>query len=279
MKIALVYFTFNKDEDLLELSLKSVERLKVRGYNIDVYIANDINNPINKIFNNCKYINTSFDRKGNLHGMQCVAGMIDVMTDIAKCGYDWICKIDSDVILNSLSELQAVDFQKYAQFGFQSLNYPDKCVCIGAFRAYSQLGIANMKFTPDRIDEILSNLWYKTRYNFTNAQLFNNVAEDHVICKLACLNNQTLNKFNILKYNNPYIEKENNCAYCDFKLDELKKTFIKNIPVKKLLDYQMIFFKDMINQNNVKSINLADAARLASIKRIKQYIELLETYG
>lgn len=63
------------------------------------------------------------------------------------------------------------------------------------------------------------------------------IPEDHVICKLACLNNPDLNAFIEIKYNNPYLQEEPTAAYCDFKLDFPTDTYIPNINVKKLVNY------------------------------------------
>lgn len=103
MKLAIVYFCYKNDQDLLNLSLSNISFLR-KSDDIDVYIMDDGNNSMTAIpdIDNLYYEKTYFDRRGNLNGIECIYGMTDIYAKIFNLKqYDWVIKVDADTFINT----------------------------------------------------------------------------------------------------------------------------------------------------------------------------------
>lgn len=118
MKIAICFFSYSGDAPLLDLSLQAVPRLRAQGHAVDVYVVDDAASPLKEPPSGCRYWTTTFDRKGNLNGAECICGMVDVYNAIFKNGmYEWVLKTDCDTFVNSLDWLVGISSQIYSFAG------------------------------------------------------------------------------------------------------------------------------------------------------------------
>ena len=115
-KIAVCYFSYWKDKEFLNNSLKVLEKTIERHpeYDIKVYVFDDgrCDKHLKKKELNCSptLITTNFDRKGNLNGFECIDGMFKEYVNIMKkFEFDYVIKLDSDCVLNSLDFIYAVE--------------------------------------------------------------------------------------------------------------------------------------------------------------------------
>lgn len=115
-KIAVCYFSYHKDKDFLNNSLKVLEKTieKHKEHDVRVYVFDDgrCNEHLKKkeLHNNPTLITTSFDRKGNLNGYECINGMFNEYRKIMeKFDYDYLIKLDSDCVLNSFDYIAKVE--------------------------------------------------------------------------------------------------------------------------------------------------------------------------
>ena len=107
MNIAIVFFSYAGDAQLLQQSLRAIPHLRAYGDRIDVYLADDATGPIPDIPEHTHYISTTFNRCGNLNGLDCILGMARTYAHILSCtDYDWIIKTDCDTYINHLHWLR-----------------------------------------------------------------------------------------------------------------------------------------------------------------------------
>lgn len=140
MKIAVCYFTFVKDTELLKQSMRSVERLRrlCPEVEADIFVFDDGENPLSAIPDGVTYTTTSWDRKGNLNGVENFYAMLDVYSKLTD--YDWIVKVDCDSYINSWDWVASLDPSKYAKAGsYNHLPYQHGCLY-----ALSTPGVAKM---------------------------------------------------------------------------------------------------------------------------------------
>jgi hypothetical protein len=153
-KIAICYFSYWKDIDFLNCSLKclykTLEKYK-DTYEVKVYVFDDgrCEKQIKKkeLIGNPTLIKTMFDRKGNLNGYECIEGMFKEYENIQKkFDYDYLIKLDSDCVLNSL------DYIRVAEEGLKKANisknnlalmgtyFASVCV-VGCCQTFGKIGI------------------------------------------------------------------------------------------------------------------------------------------
>ncbi len=109
MKIAIVFFTYGGDEELLRYALRGVERLKAKtSHTVDVYVYDQDDRPLSAPPDGVEYRRTTFDRGGNLNGLACVEAMAAIYAALGR-SYTWIIKADSDVIIHDLDWVLAFD--------------------------------------------------------------------------------------------------------------------------------------------------------------------------
>ena len=153
-KIAVCYFSYYKDIDFLNNSLKvlqsTIERHKDE-HEVRVYVFDDgrCEKKIKKkeLFGNPTLITTHFDRKGNLNGYECIEGMFNEYRKILeKFDYDYLIKLDSDCVLNSLDyiyvaekELEKNKIPKQ-QIGQMGSYFASICVC-GCCQTFGKAGV------------------------------------------------------------------------------------------------------------------------------------------
>ena len=103
MRIAICFFSYNKDTELLKQALRGVKRLREKNLEdtIDAYVFDDHNAPLEQelLPEWVNYAQTTFDRCRNLNGLECVQGMLSVFADLVSKGYEWVIKADSDTVI------------------------------------------------------------------------------------------------------------------------------------------------------------------------------------
>lgn len=109
MNVALVFFTYAGDAELLELAVKAGPWLRGQGHAVDVYVMDDAAAPLAVPPAGCRYRQTRFERCGNLNGAECVAGMVQAYEEVFERGvYEWVVKVDADTFVNDLEWLRGV---------------------------------------------------------------------------------------------------------------------------------------------------------------------------
>ena len=155
-KIAVCYFSYWKDIDFLNESLKVLEDTIARHpeYEVKTYVFDDARarQRLKKkdIYGSPTLISTTFDRKGNLNGFECIDGMFNEYKKIAaKFDYDYLIKLDSDCVLNSLDYISKVEVEVMKAGGtIESIGqigsfFASICVC-GCCQTFGKAGIATI---------------------------------------------------------------------------------------------------------------------------------------
>lgn len=152
-KIAVCYFSYWKDLDLLNESLKVLEATIARHpeYEVRTYVFDDgrAEKAIKKksLHGSPTLIVTNFDRKGNLNGFDCIDGMFKEYKKIMeKFDFDYLIKLDSDCVINSLDYIYSTEefikknngsLEQLAQFG----TYFASICCCGCWQNFTKLGV------------------------------------------------------------------------------------------------------------------------------------------
>lgn len=112
LRVALVFFCYREDGELLELAVQAVPMLRAGGDEVDVFLVDDAAAPLEGAVGSSvagvEYMLSDFDRRGNLNGAECVCGMAEIYEGLAMRGYDWVVKCDCDTFLNSLDWVRGV---------------------------------------------------------------------------------------------------------------------------------------------------------------------------
>lgn len=169
MKIALVYFAYSKDEKLLLQSLRSVDRVRVMNEtdDIDVFVVDDALSPLPAVPSGVFYERSTFDRCGNLNGIACVCGMLEVFTRISSKGYDWVCKVDCDTYINDVTWFSSLNVDEHANAGmYNHLDFAHGC-----FYAMTRKGV-----------EAINRLWKNPSIR---ARAEKRVCEDQIFSHLC----------------------------------------------------------------------------------------------
>ena len=266
MKIALMYFCYDKDEKMLNLSLKTIDRLR-KIYDIDVYVIDDLNHPMKEIPKNVIYWSTSFNRNFNLNGKEALDGVISCYTKIFnQNNYDWVIKVDPDTVVNTLEDFEIVDPEKYCNIGCGNhvlkvnefkQNVFDMSV-YGCMHGISKKGYNN----------IINN--YKTLKidNYIRLQ------EDLFISMLACNCDPSLNYFVYNFNNNPDLCNCDRGVYFNYTLQIYPHTNL-DIGYEKLLKYNCITFKPLSWFNEDKTIDTKEELRYSSEFKMEKYVIFL----
>ena len=118
MKIAFVNFTYSKDVELVKQMIRGIDRLwrLYPEHEITLSIYDDSNNPAGNIFDTKVsgfYTATTFNRNGNLNGLEAIYGILDSYKDTkTRTGCDWVVKVDSDTYVSNLEWLLSSDHEK-----------------------------------------------------------------------------------------------------------------------------------------------------------------------
>lgn len=112
MKLYIYIFTFDRDIDLLEYCLKSTLKVKEKldaDAKLVVTVVNDLHSGESMLneekalkMGADRYIETKFDRKGNLNGLACIEGMLRVYVDNTPDDADFVMQLDSDCMLQDI---------------------------------------------------------------------------------------------------------------------------------------------------------------------------------
>lgn len=138
MNIALCFFSYSKDEPLLNLALQAVPLLRAKGDTVDVYVIDDAASPLDMPPSGTRYWRTRFPRGGNLNGLPCIMGMVEEYESITRGGkYDWLIKTDCDTYINRLDWLRGLKPRETAFAGTIHVNDH----CSGACYAVSRAGV------------------------------------------------------------------------------------------------------------------------------------------
>lgn len=107
MNIAILIMTFGGDAACLGANLEALRTLRSKGHTINILIADDAENPLHYP-PQTDYVQTTFQRQGNLNGRECVAGQIKLMKGLVEeYDPDYVIKLDCDTVINSLEWIDA----------------------------------------------------------------------------------------------------------------------------------------------------------------------------
>lgn len=117
MKIAFVWFTFARDEDLVLESLTSVQLTMERAdADVALHVVVDANDPISEAAAErlreagAELSFSDWPRGGNNKGRECVIGMMGAYSRIlGESVADYVCKIDSDTLLAGTRFLERLE--------------------------------------------------------------------------------------------------------------------------------------------------------------------------
>lgn len=143
MKIAMVFFCYAGDAALLRQALRAVPVLRAAGAAVDVFLCDDAAAPlgVDNVPEWVRYYRqTGFYRGGNLNGLQCIEGMVEVYADIMTVRrYAWVVKVDCDTYVNSLEWLRRVDAGLFSFVGTVHVNNHASGACYAVSRGGVEL--------------------------------------------------------------------------------------------------------------------------------------------
>lgn len=203
--IGIVIFSYYKDQEFLSLCLKGLEHTVKNHpqYNIKIFVVDDTNMEIAldasklPLDDNVQLMYSSFNRKGNLQGFECMVGMVNLYKQLTdEYNLDYIMKFDSDCVLNDLTFIE-----KTEQF-LKNSNIPiERMTQLGsAMHEVQCQGCAQM-MTKFGVQQIFSLFYNMVSSNTKEAQILKKRAEfgfyeDKVISLLLDLIPNTF-RFNI----------------------------------------------------------------------------------
>lgn len=265
-KIAIVYWTYDKDYDLIQLSLIGAKNLIERYSNIfdiDVFVYEDTNHLSNKQFPNfVKYSQTPFKRNNNLNGLECITEMLKIYYELAQT-YDWIFKVDSDTYINHIDFLDDINEQIGIIGSTNEYGICMGCAVLYSSNAIKYLSTLNLTHESEKILISPKNITYK----FTR------------ICDDLIFNTCISEKFKILdipiifKYRKIIGVYSGILEFYTFGDYQLKNTYATP---KMFQKHFAITFKcsyDRLMKSN--KTNLADINQKYALENFQKYIKLL----
>lgn len=251
MRIAICFFSYNKDTELLKQALRGVKRLREKNLEdtIDVYVFDDNNAPLEReiLPEWVNYAQTTFDRRRNLNGLECIQGMLSVYADLISKGYEWVIKADSDTYINNLEWIRALDPSRIAHAG--SCHVHD--YSSGACYALSSSGVAALQ-------EKLTDPIIQKRVGVA-------YCEDKVFCRLSRMTN-----LGVICRHNDKNEISSSRLYHDWYADELAD-------LEKLKDAAAVDFKRCMWHIDKEHWNSDREVAEARMKEYADYVEASET--
>lgn len=121
-KIVVVIMAFKGDDSCLKQCLRGLEEQIKKGYNLEIHILDDANNPLNPDdYKGYHYRKTFFQRNKNLNGVSCTLGMLMEFLRISReSRAEFILKVDSDMYIRSLDRfLEPLKENKDLVLGFK----------------------------------------------------------------------------------------------------------------------------------------------------------------
>lgn len=146
MNIALVFFTYAADAPLLELAVQAAPRLRAQGHEVTVYVFDEAEHPLATVPEGVQYTRTTFNRCGNLNGLECITGMASIFAELST-RHTWIVKADCDTFVNHLHWLEGVDPATVPMVGTVHVNKHASGACY-AISAQAAPRMAAMLGTP-----------------------------------------------------------------------------------------------------------------------------------
>lgn len=133
-KIAVFIMSFSGDSECLIQCLRGIDEQKKRGYNLEVFVIDDANNPLElteEQLANVHYKKSYFPRNGNLNGTQCAQGMLmEMLRCCRECKAQYVMKVDSDMYIRTLERfLKPLEEDPNKVIGFKLSK--DMCYCAG----------------------------------------------------------------------------------------------------------------------------------------------------
>ena len=251
MRIAICFFSYNKDTELLKQALRGVKRLREKNLEdtIDAYVFDDHNAPLEQALlpEWVNYAQTTFNRCRNLNGLECVQGMLSVYADLASKGYEWVIKVDSDTYINNLEWLRTLDHNRIAHTG--SCHVHD--YSSGACYALSSSGIAALQ---EKLTDPIIQKRVAVAY-----------CEDKVFCRLSRMTN-----LGVLCRHNDKNEISSDRLYHDWYADEL-------VSLEKLKDAAAVDFKRCMWHIDKEYWNSDREVAVIRMKEYADYVEASET--
>ena len=251
MRIAICFFSYNKDAELLKQALRGVKRLREKNLEdtIDAYVVDDHNAPLEQelLPEWVNYTQTTFDRRRNLNGLECIQGMLSVFADLVSKGYEWVIKADSDTYINNLEWLRALDPNRIAHVGScHVLDYSS-----GACYALSSSVIAALQ-------EKLTDPIIQKRVDVA-------YCEDKVFCRLSRMTN-----LGVLCRHNDKNEISSDRLYHDWYADEL-------VDLEKLKEAAAVDFKRCMWHIDKEYWNSDREVAEVRMKEYADYVEVSDT--
>lgn len=245
MKIALVYFTYDKDEKLLAETITASKYFD-DGNTYDIFVIDDGNHPMKNIPKGYEYKQTFWDRCENLTGVRGFIEIIKEYKAILDKGYEWVVKVDPDTWVNNLNFIKEGDSEIYGEIGFKGDFAVHKSpVKLGITECFSKLGI----------DAILNFINHKI--NFLKFQVtYTKFADDYassIIIHKQGIKQKLLEADNcfILTYNKNMLHKDN---------------------IGKIKDLSAVSLKIPYDWFSIKPGSGEHTAALKRIKKYKKYI-------
>lgn len=186
-KIAVFIMCFRGDKECLTQCLRGIELQRRKGYNMEVFVIDDANNPLElteELLAKIHYRKSYYPRNFNLNGKPCAHGML---MDMLRCAREsqaqYILKVDSDMYIRSLARfLTPLEEAPNSVIGFRLSKEMDYCAGVTYLLPVAGLYKAIKDFTT----------WYKNEQN-TNKRYIEHVPEDWAITRcVASVNNYTM---------------------------------------------------------------------------------------
>ena len=148
-KIAVFIMAFSGDSECLCQCIRGLEEQKKKGFDLEIYICDDNNNPLNEeqvqaVQDKIKgYKKTYFERNCNLNGKQCAHGMLMEMLRCAReSKAEFVMKVDCDMYIRDLHNfLKPLEEDRESVIGFK-LN-KDMNYCAGVTYLLPTSGLYN----------------------------------------------------------------------------------------------------------------------------------------
>ena len=256
MKIALCYFTYKLDAELLKQSLRSVARLKELrpDVTVDTYIYDDESSPLDEAPKGVIYTQTAWDRQGNLNGIENLDGMLSVYR--AHTGYDWVVKADCDTYINDWDWLDNIDPETVAKVGMYNYQHFQH----GCLYAFSRAGIA-------AVTEVLLREGVRERVAGCNC------CEDRVLSTLADMSGMRGVRYLVSSSNIP-----GSCrgGYQDFTWDGIvPRERLENPDPEKMLTHMSVTFK---RNSHVRTTEERVQDRVEALERMTAYADWVDEH-
>ena len=252
-KIAACIFTFKDDEPCLHECVRALRRLQ-KKHNIEIFIFDDSEHPIENVPEGVHYRKTYFDRKGNLNGEECAQGqMIEFLIAARQCQAEYILKIDCDTIIRSLDRfLSPLKVERDSVVGFQITRFMDYCAGSMYLLPTVKLYNAIRNFVPFMAEE-------RTKSTFIS-----HVPEDRTITRCVMAQGSTMRLFD-------NVEHPENWIFAPYNFRELDTETLtaSHISLRRYCIY------DVVNFGNRQEL-MPENARAIAGKAMKLFNDMEE---